>query len=82
MAEVSLIHAPSRPEWTCVSDGQEWPCEGAKRELRRLFAGAVVPFAAYLAARLEQAAEDLRDVPEEALLRRFVLWPAREVYPS
>lgn len=75
---VFLVHAPNRPGWTCIEDGEQWPCDAAKRELRRLFAGKAVSFATYLTARLEQAAEDLHGIPQDDLLRRFVLWPGRE----
>lgn len=64
--------------WLCVADSREWPCPDAKRELRRAFAGRGITFGNYLVGRLHEAANDLRDVSQDDLLRRFVLWPNRE----
>jgi hypothetical protein len=75
---VFLTHAPSRPKWTCMTDGEDWPCDGAKRELRRTFAGRGIALGAYLSDRVQEAAGELEGMEEDDLLRRFVLWPTRD----
>jgi hypothetical protein len=78
LTKPDLTHRPTRPDWRCCYDGQEWPCQDGKRELRRHFSGQGRAFGQYLSARMNEAHDDMPETDERALLRRFVLWPGRE----
>src|SRR4051794_28674656 len=66
----------------CPRDGQPWPCEEARKQLRAVFLDNNERLAAQVARLMETAARDLR-LPTPALLyRRFVWWTSDNHSPS
>ncbi|GAB3818260.1 hypothetical protein GCM10027605_70470 [Micromonospora zhanjiangensis] len=72
-------HDPIRPMWLCRSCAQPWPCGAARLELLRDYRDSILGMYAYLAACLNEAREDLRDLapsaPAPDLWPRFMGWP-------
>lgn len=66
-------HVPLRPQWSCRADGDPWPCEPAREQLRAEIAAAPVTLG-YLYAQFLQAVEDLPGVPVGDLIHRFLGW--------
>jgi hypothetical protein len=78
---VSDPHGPQRPSWTCPRDGQPWPCEVVRKQLRTLFLANDERLAVQMAWLMDAAARDLR-LPAPALLyRRFVWWTVDDRSP-
>lgn len=77
---VDLEHAPDRPGWGCSACPDEWPCEGAKRQLADLYATDPIALIIYLAERQWEAIDDATFHPDSAiksvsrLRERFVGW--------
>jgi hypothetical protein len=67
-------HAPVRPEWSCGSCGDSWPCETRKEELQGEYAGAHVSLALYLGSCLVTASRDLPTHRAGHLHIRFFGW--------
>ncbi|WP_203710450.1 hypothetical protein [Asanoa siamensis] len=74
MTEPMFRHCYTRPTWTCVVDGDEWPCASAKSELRHQFGVRGRVFMDYFLNRLREARLDLPDEDDWLLVKRFVLW--------
>jgi hypothetical protein len=73
MGATAADHRVRRPEWRCRTDGEEWPCEGARKLLADAYPDreALVRHMAHLMA---QAAEDLGIPAPATLYRRFLGW--------
>lgn len=72
-------HAPLRPAWTCVADGEPWPCPGARLRLWSDYAGDPTRLAVYMSTLLMTAAADTgsRGALPPELFNRFMAWTAR-----
>jgi hypothetical protein len=74
-------HRIRRPQWTCLADGEAWPCENARQHLRNSFQGIEDVLAAHLATLMSAAADDLKQSNPAKLYRRFVHWALEEKGP-
>ncbi len=76
LARLLRRHVPTRPSWTCASDGRPWPCAAARVHLRSQYAGDAVGLSMYMSQQLMTAAVDLADggAPPPDLFHRFVAW--------
>lgn len=72
----AFLHEPRKPDWTCRSCGQPYPCpEGRRRLAAAHQRTGDLPVVAY--EMLEQAVRDLpSDLPLAVLWDRFVAWTA------
>nr|MDT0662261.1 flavin reductase [Micromonospora sp. DSM 115978] len=77
MTEYEPLHGPSRPGWTCVSCGDEWPCGSRKRQLRELFEGSRASLANYMSGYLKDAIVDLDGLAPEQVFNRMLGWCRR-----
>jgi hypothetical protein len=78
---VSNIHKPERPSWVCPEDGEPWPCELARKQLRELFLGNGERLAVQMAWLTDTAARDLALPDPAKLYRRFVWWALDDSSP-
>ncbi len=68
------VHAPTRPQWSCVGCSAPWPCASRRRQLVAEYPDDLLPAALYLASCLVEAAHDLPEAPAGVLYRRFLGW--------
>jgi hypothetical protein len=66
------LHLPRRPEWTCDSDGQAWPCEAARKEMSAAYDSITLPILTW--AYLEELAADKPGMPLGEMFRRLLAW--------
>ncbi|HKT02027.1 MAG TPA: hypothetical protein VJT31_21070 [Rugosimonospora sp.] len=71
---MTIEHQVRRPEWRCGTDGEEWPCDGARRLLGAAHRETPDALTRYLAHLMAQAASDLGVRSPTTLYRRFVGW--------
>jgi hypothetical protein len=67
-----IEHHPSRPQWTCMVDGDDWPCELARKTLVEYHTDQQA-LTRQLVHLMSLAADDLRVGPAR-LCRRFMTW--------
>jgi hypothetical protein len=67
-------HRPRRPEWTCVVDGENWPCATARRLMSEPHPDDPGKLALQMAQIMICAAEDLVPANPASLYKRFVAW--------
>ncbi|MFK3983662.1 hypothetical protein ACI2K4_25185 [Micromonospora sp. NPDC050397] len=79
MSDAVTNHVALRPNWSCVSCGQEWPCTVRKRRLKYLYQGNPAELGNQLRLWLEQARGELPALTEQELTDRFVGWTDRPV---
>jgi hypothetical protein len=72
------VHLPIRPEWTCIDDGHEWPCETFKARLRERYGCDVVKMSEAMVPWIESARHELV-LSALQLHARFVGWIPRVV---
>ncbi|MGC4893343.1 hypothetical protein [Micromonospora sp. DT31] len=70
-------HAPTTPDWTCDSCGDNWPCATKRRHLLHEYHVDRASLSVYLGSCLAVATQDLRSVPVTALRDRFIGWVPR-----
>ncbi|WP_433343777.1 flavin reductase [Micromonospora sp. CA-111912] len=77
MSGLAALHGPVRPEWTCVTCGDPWPCHTRKRQLKDLCRCDVRLLRNYLTPYLRDARVDLVDVELAEITDRFLGWCGR-----
>jgi hypothetical protein len=68
------MHRPVRPDWTCQTCGQAWPCPTRQRQLLAEYDGARVSLMLYLSSQLITACVDLPAAASGVLYERFLGW--------
>ncbi|HWB35972.1 MAG TPA: hypothetical protein VHA75_08105 [Rugosimonospora sp.] len=68
-----MYHLPSRPDWTCRTCGDPWPCVLRRADLLAEYLGHPAELAMFLAVCMADAAKDLDTRPGE-LVERFLGW--------
>jgi hypothetical protein len=68
---VIAYHLPTRPAWTCVVCGDDYPCATRRAQLREDFRTAPVQFALFMSVYFMNATADLPGVPPDELHARF-----------
>jgi hypothetical protein len=66
-------HRVSRPTWTCISDGADWPCEPARQQLVEAYQDRAA-LATLLGMLMARAADELGVADPTDLYRRFLTW--------
>lgn len=67
-----MEHIARRPDWTCVVDGQPYPCPVARQELAA--ERSPTQLAVFMWAQLESAAHDLPNASLGEMFERFLKW--------
>lgn len=67
-------HRVERPQWTCGIDGQDWPCELARKQLTEIHRAEPEILTRLTAMLAMIAAVDLGISSPAFLYRRFVAW--------
>jgi len=74
MAEYPALHAPSRPDWSCIACAEPWPCLTRKLQLRELFPDNRSGLVGYLTPYLADANVELGQLSTIEVTERFVGW--------
>lgn len=72
--DMAIEHQVRRPQWLCATDGEEWPCDGARKLLKEAYRADPGALVRYLAHFMVQAAADLELHKPSTLYRRFMGW--------
>jgi hypothetical protein len=67
-------HRVQRPQWTCVTDGEPWPCDPARTMMAKGWGDDTDALAGMLTVLMGQAADELHQSDPTRLYRRFVGW--------
>lgn len=67
-------HLPARPDWTCRTCAQPWPCEPRREMLLEEYRGDAVQLVFFMAMCMTDASMDLPAQPSGALSARFLGW--------
>lgn len=67
-------HPPGRPGWRCQEDGDEWPCQLARKALAVRFKDDEDGLPRHMVRLQLTAAEDLVIADPASLYNRFVRW--------
>ncbi|MEU2611371.1 hypothetical protein ABZ570_07280 [Micromonospora sp. NPDC007271] len=70
-------HAPTTPDWTCGSCGDEWPCVTKRGRLLNEYQVDRAALSVYLGSCLAAATQDLCHAPVSSLQDRFIGWVPR-----
>lgn len=68
----AMEHIARRPDWSCVVDGQPYPCRVARKELTA--ENSPTRLAVFMWAQLEEAAHDLPNASVGEMFERFLKW--------
>lgn len=71
------LHAPARPEWSCLACAEPWPCRTRRGQLRELFQDNLPALVSYLIKYLTEAVAELDHLGTAEIMERFVGWCAR-----
>ncbi|MEV4388318.1 flavin reductase [Micromonospora sp. NPDC049580] len=64
-------HLPRRPEWTCLTCEQEWPCDPARMRLAEAYGDNRISLSMYLASLLYVALPEMPQTPSAELHERL-----------
>lgn len=71
-------HAPSSPDWTCGTCGDDWPCETKRAFLLNEYRSDRAMLTVYLGSCLAAATQDLPSPVGASLQDRFIGWLPRQ----
>ena len=78
---MTAFHLPTRPAWTCVVCGDDYPCATRRAQLLADFDGAFVQLAVFMSLDYLEATTDLSTVAAQVLHARFFWYRYKQPEP-